>query len=88
MVKGLLPEGWKSKDDDDVAPWLRIADGHEQDEYPGEQKPEGMIAVADEFSTMAALMSIDLSKNEIGADGAKLVAEAIKVNVSCLCDSC
>ena len=34
-TEGPLPEGWKSKDDDGEAPWLRIADGHEQDEHPG-----------------------------------------------------
>jgi hypothetical protein len=30
MVEGLLPDGWKSKYNDDAAPWLRIEDGHVQ----------------------------------------------------------
>jgi len=68
LVKGPLPEGWKSRDDNDNAPWLRIADGHEQHEYPGEERPEGIIAIAHAIPTMGALASLDLSQNSIPAE--------------------
>jgi hypothetical protein len=57
MVEGLLPDGWKSKDDDDSAPWLRIEDGHEQDEHPN-AKPEGIIAILNAIKDMRDLSSL------------------------------
>jgi hypothetical protein len=78
MVEGLLPDGWKSKDDDDAAPWLRIEDGHEQDEHPN-AKPEGIIAIANAIKDMGALTLLNLSSNQLKAEGGKIVAEAIKV---------
>lgn len=71
LVKGPLPEGWKSKDDDNDAPWLRIADGHVQDEYPGEEKPEGVIAIAKAIPTMEALVSTNFLNNGIGVKQAQ-----------------
>ena len=45
----------------------------------------GLSALADTIPTMGALTSLDLSRNNrLGANGAKHVAEAIKVNVSAL----
>ena len=84
MVKGPLPEGWKSKDDDDVAPWLRIADGHEQDEHPGEETFPGVIAISNAIPTMGALTSLNLASNALGPKGAKRIAKAIKGHVSAL----
>ena len=71
----VLPEGWKSKDDDGCAPWLRIADGHEQDEHPG--KPEGVIALANAIQDMGALVSLNLANNGLGVEGAKHLATAL-----------
>ena len=60
----VCPDGWKSKDDDDAAPWLRIADGHEQDEHPG--KPEGLIALAEAInSASGALSELNISGNAL-----------------------
>ena len=42
------------------------------------------VVLADELPAKGALTSLDLSWNELGAEGAKHVAEAIKVNVSVL----
>ena len=44
----------------------------------------GVIALADGVKNSEALTSLDLSWNELGPEGAKHVAEAIKVNVSTL----
>ena len=50
----------------------------------GNTNMEGVGAFADAIPTMGALTSLDLSENQINAEGAKHVAEAIKVNVSAL----
>jgi Leucine-rich repeat (LRR) protein len=65
MCKGPLPKGWKSKDDDHDAPWLRIADGHEQDEHPGEEKPWGAIAIANAIPTMGTLTKLILGGDKV-----------------------
>ena len=44
----------------------------------------GVVAIADAIPAMGALTSLNLADNELGAEGAKHVAEAIKVNVSAL----
>jgi hypothetical protein len=62
IVEGLLPDGWKSKDDNDAAPWLRIEDGHEQNEHPN-AKPDGIIAIANAIPNMRALMNLHVGKN-------------------------
>jgi hypothetical protein len=84
IVEGLLPDGWKSKDDDDAAPWLRIEDGHEQDEHPN-AKPEGITAIANAIPNMRALYSLDLSANRLGAEGAKVLAKMLKTR-PLMCD--
>ena len=73
-------QGWKSKDDDDEAPWLRIADGHEQDEYPGEEGPLGVIAIANAIPTMGALTSLNIRGNHMGTKGSEAMAEALREN--------
>ena len=42
----------------------------------------GVIAISNTIPTMGALMSLNLSKNALGAEGAKYVAEAVKDHVS------
>jgi hypothetical protein len=78
-MQGPLPGGWKSKDDDGDAPWIRVEDGHEQDEHPGGVKPFGIIALANATPGMVSLTSLNLSSNKLFAEGTKIIAEAIKV---------
>jgi hypothetical protein len=54
LMQGALPEGWKSKDGDDEPPWVRVEDAHEQDEYPGEEKCAGAVAIADAIKNNSA----------------------------------
>jgi hypothetical protein len=73
-------------------PWVRVEDGgggvfdtwatlgYEQDEYPGEVRPFGLIALANAIPGMRALTSLDISKNELFAEGTMLLAEALKGN--------
>ena len=42
------------------------------------------VVLADELSAKGALTTLNLSKNALRAEGAKHIAEAIKVNVSAL----
>ena len=44
----------------------------------------GVVALADGIKNNGALTSLNLASNELEAEGAKHVAEAIKVNVSAL----
>jgi hypothetical protein len=56
-------------------------DGRKQDDKPEgvEFKPLGVIILADAIKDMGAMTSLNLASNELGAEGAKIVAEAIKV---------
>jgi hypothetical protein len=76
LGKSVLSVGWRSKDNDDMAPWVG-PEGQEQDAKPG--KPEGIIAIANAIPDMGALTSLNLSLNNLDAQGAMIVAEAIKV---------
>ena len=42
------------------------------------------VVLADELPTKGALTSLNLASNKLGSEGAKHVAEAIKLNVSAL----
>ena len=52
-------------------------------EQYGDADMSGVIAVSDAI-TMGALTSLNLSWNQLRAEGAKHVAEAVKANVSAL----
>jgi hypothetical protein len=73
----VLPEGWSQTS------WVRgqekwtSADGTKADANPG--TPEGIIAIANAIPDMGALTSLNLSSNNLKAEGGKVVAEAIKV---------
>jgi hypothetical protein len=43
-----------------------------------DQKPNGIIAIADAIPDMRAMTSLNLATNDLRAEGAKIVAEAIK----------
>jgi hypothetical protein len=49
-----------------------------------EFKAEGAIAISNAISANGALTSLNLASNKLGSEGAKHVAEAIKLNVSAL----
>jgi hypothetical protein len=73
------PGGWSSEPGD---AWkYRHADGRKTNTKPeGEKfKSEGIIAIADAIPDMGAMTSLNFSYNELGAEGAVHVAEAIKV---------
>jgi hypothetical protein len=73
----VLPEGWSKEDDwGDIT--YKHADGREQKEDPG-SKPEGIIALANAIPNMGAMTSLNLSNNDLGPEGAKHLAEGIKV---------
>jgi hypothetical protein len=57
-----LAAGWRSKDDDDMRPWVG-PEGQEQDEKPG--KPEGIIAIVNAIPDMGALTHLDISSNNL-----------------------
>jgi hypothetical protein len=67
-------EGWKA---DGSAQEYTHTDGSKQARHPG--KPEGIIALANAIPNMGAMTSLNLAGNDLGAGGAKIVAEAIKV---------
>jgi hypothetical protein len=72
----VLPEGW-TKDYHDGQKVYTHTDGREQTDKPG--KPEGIIALANAIPDMRALTSLNLSLNNLKAEGGKIVAEAVKV---------
>ena len=83
----VLPSGW-TEDRHLFGSYdkgYKHTDGRRQKDHPG--KPEGVIAIANAILTMGALTTLDLSSNDIGPEGAKHIAEAVKANVSALrCD--
>jgi hypothetical protein len=76
----VLSGGW-AEDYDRVtyATVYKHTDGRQQSDNPG--KPEGIIAIANAIPDMRAMTSLNLASNRIGSEGAKHVAEAIKVSV-------
>ena len=81
----VLPEGW-TKGSDGYPDYgkYKHTDGRKQEKAPAGSSPDGAIALADAIKNNGALTSLDISLNNLGAEGAKHVAEAIKVNVSSL----
>ena len=53
-------------------------DGREQKDNPGQ--PAGIITLADAIADMAALCSLDLSRNNIFADGVAFITAALKTH--------
>jgi Ran GTPase-activating protein (RanGAP) involved in mRNA processing and transport len=71
----MLAPGWTSRDGDNRKPWLRISDGHEQDEMPGE--PEGVIVLVSALQEHLNLVSVDFSGNKIGTVQARNLVAAL-----------
>ena len=63
---------------------LNIADNELSWDANRNDDMSGVIAISDAIPTMGALTSLNLAKNQLGAEGAKHVAKAIKVHVSAL----
>ena len=59
-------------------------DTDEEEEEIMEPDFSGVVAIADAIPAMGALTSLNLASNYLQAEGAKLVAEAIKGHVSAL----
>jgi hypothetical protein len=60
------PEGWRSKDNDDQAPWIHTDGRKIQSGMPKGSKPEGAIALANAIPNMEALSSLNLADNNVG----------------------
>ena len=58
LGENVLAAGWRSKDYDDMAPWVG-PEGQEQDKKPG--KPEGIIAIANAIPDMGAISQFTFS---------------------------
>jgi hypothetical protein len=74
----VLPEGWTETGYEyNNTQLFRHTDGREQKGNPG--NPEGVIAIANVIPDMGALTLLNLSSNNLKAESAKIVAEAMKV---------
>jgi hypothetical protein len=65
------PTWWKESD--------HGAHGSRDEDYEDDNKPEGIIALANAIKVVGALTSLNLSSNDLEVEGAEAVAEAIKV---------
>jgi hypothetical protein len=77
-----LPEGWHFGYHRDYSGdrFYKHTDGREiKKGVPGGSKQEGVIAIANAIPNMGALTSLNLSSNRLEDEGAKSIAEAIKV---------
>ena len=77
-----LPEGWKDTEVAGKQHFLKPGSNRYSLTPPPGAKPEGTIAVANAIPTMGALTSLNLASNELYAEGAKIIAEAVKGHVS------
>jgi hypothetical protein len=68
----VLAEGWSF---DNRRERYKHTDGREQKEKPG--KPEGIIAIANAIPDMGAMTSLNLASNELGVEGAKVIAACL-----------
>ena len=75
----VLPAGW-TKD------WMyekykgngyKHTDGREQKDPPEGSKAEGVIAIANAIPDMGAMTSLNLASNELGVEGAKIIAACL-----------
>jgi hypothetical protein len=74
----VLAAGWRSKDDDDRAPWIG-PEGQEQDEKPG--KPEGIIAIAKAIPDMGALLVLSLKDTNLATkEAGEAIGEMLQAN--------
>ena len=82
----VLPVGWtKGYDDIYYCDEFTHTDGRKQGTDPSQPDFTGVIALADVIPDMRALTSLNLASNHLHADGAKIIAEAIKVRQ---CEAC
>jgi hypothetical protein len=75
-----VPDGWETKKSDHGEYQLfKPPGGGWATTAPQGAKAEGIIAIADAISDMGALTSLNLASNQLNAEGAMIVAEAMKV---------
>lgn len=75
----VLPEGWEEDDGYFYGPNDEV-----QNEPPEGSSPAGVLAMSNAIPSMAALTSLNLAENHLGAKGVKHVATAINGHVSVL----
>ena len=73
------PEGWETTESGGRQYFKSATQSWTTDPPPG-AKPEGVIALANALPDIGAMTSLNLASNNLGADGAKIIAGAIKVN--------
>jgi hypothetical protein len=74
----VLPDGWtrNAEEFDGEMQWVcTYADGTKQIDHPG--KPEGIIALANAIPDMGAMTSLNLASNDLGVEGAKIIAACL-----------
>jgi hypothetical protein len=79
LGESVLAAGWRSKDYDDMAPWVGPEE-QEQDEKPEGQGSQGIIAIANAIPDMGALLSVNLLKNKIGIEQAQELVKIMQSN--------
>jgi hypothetical protein len=67
-------DGWISRYGH--GPWVH-PDGRSQNEKPDGLKPLGVIAIANAIPDMGAMTSLNLASNELGLEGAKIIAACL-----------
>jgi hypothetical protein len=78
------PEGWTKGDyisGSGKYNWFHTDGRKEEGAVPSGSTPDGIVALADAIPDVGALTSLNLSSNGLEAEGAKIVAEAIKVTL-------
>ena len=80
----LVAEGWTKGDYkcNGEYEWIHADGRSETCIAPAGAKPEGALLLAEAIKCNGVLTSLNLASNDLGAMGAKYVAEAIKVYVS------
>jgi Ran GTPase-activating protein (RanGAP) involved in mRNA processing and transport len=74
----VLPDGLRSRDNNDAAPWIG-PDGQEQNENPKE--PLGVIAIANAIPDMGTLLVLSLKSNKLGTkEAGEVLGNMIKAN--------
>jgi hypothetical protein len=74
----VLPEGW-GLSGNTTYPYRKKGASSNVENPPAGSKSSGVVALADSIKNNGAMTSLNLASNNLRAEGAKVVAEAIKV---------
>ena len=78
LVRMVLPTGWKQGYDEYDYEVFTHTDGRKQAIDPSQPDVRGFSALADAVPTMGALLTFNISDNDLCAAGGKVLAEALK----------